>query len=224
MKLQRKFLVLWFLQKMSQKGKLPELQILNSNNLTEQFHGRVLEFLNHGCSAQFYMILFSPATKFGKREVMTTDNLLKFNPEGCLMILSKSIGFRKWIQNPEAASRSRIQSLRTRASEVAGDRPRRLAVSRVARLGRGRREEALQGGARNHQIWNLLNRKRFCKSEIGCKRKVKSKSIRTMLVNEDDERDKDHSTFDSGKYPFHTVDQYNSDASLNDIHVEEWDE
>ncbi|CAL8130408.1 unnamed protein product [Prunus armeniaca] len=95
---------------MSQKGKLPELQILNSNNLTEQFHGRVLEFLNHGCSAQFYMILFSPATKFGKREVMTTDNLLKFNPEGCLMILSKSIGFRKWIQNPEAASRSRIQN------------------------------------------------------------------------------------------------------------------
>ncbi|CAL2244618.1 unnamed protein product [Prunus armeniaca] len=58
--------------------------------------------------------------------------------------------------------------LRTRASEAAGDRPRRSAVSRVARLGRGRREETLQGGARNHQIWNLLNRKRFCKSEIGC--------------------------------------------------------
>ncbi|CAB4302550.1 unnamed protein product [Prunus armeniaca] len=91
MKLQRKFLVLWFLQKMSQKGKLPELQILNSNNLTEQFHGRVLEFLNHGCSAQFYMIWFSPATKFGKREVMATDSLLKFNPDGCLMILSKRL-------------------------------------------------------------------------------------------------------------------------------------
>ncbi|CAB4302551.1 unnamed protein product [Prunus armeniaca] len=76
---------------MSQKGKLPELQILNSNNLTEQFHGRVLEFLNHGCSAQFCMIWFSPATKFGKREVMATDSLLKFNPKGCLMILSKSM-------------------------------------------------------------------------------------------------------------------------------------
>ncbi|KAL6290253.1 hypothetical protein ACE6H2_007763 [Prunus campanulata] len=91
MKLQRKFLILWFLQKISQKGKLPELQILNSNNLTEQFHGRVLEFLNHGCSAQFYMIWFSPPTKFGKREFMAMDSLFKFNPKGCLMILSKSM-------------------------------------------------------------------------------------------------------------------------------------
>ncbi|CAL9014851.1 unnamed protein product, partial [Prunus brigantina] len=58
------------------------------------------------------------------------------------------------------------------------------------------------------------------------KRKVKSKSIRAMLMDEDDEIDKDPSTFDSGKYPFHidTVDQYDSDASLNDISVEEWDE
>ncbi|XP_020421802.1 uncharacterized protein LOC18773926 isoform X2 [Prunus persica] len=58
------------------------------------------------------------------------------------------------------------------------------------------------------------------------KRKVKSKSIRAMLMDEDDEIDKDPSTFDSGKYPFHIdiVDQYDSDASLNDISVEEWDE
>ena len=45
-------------------------------------------------------------------------------------------------------------------------------------------------------------------------------------MDEDDEIDKDPSTFDSGKYSFHidTVDQYDSDASLNDISVEEWDE
>ncbi|XP_021827724.1 uncharacterized protein LOC110768320 [Prunus avium] len=62
--------------------------------------------------------------------------------------------------------------------------------------------------------------------EASSKRKVKSKSIRAMLMDEDDEIDKDPSTFDSGKYPFHidTVDQYDSDASLNDISVEEWDE
>ncbi|KAH0972686.1 hypothetical protein GBA52_024842 [Prunus armeniaca] len=62
--------------------------------------------------------------------------------------------------------------------------------------------------------------------EISSKRKVKSKSIRAMLMYEDDEIDKDPSTFDSGKYPFHidAVDQYDSDASLNDISVEEWDE
>ncbi|CAL8176450.1 unnamed protein product [Prunus armeniaca] len=47
-----------------------------------------------------------------------------------------------------------------------------------------------------------------------------------MLMDEDDDIDKDPSTFDSGKYSFHidTVDQYDSDASLNDISVEEWDE
>ncbi|CAB4284715.1 unnamed protein product [Prunus armeniaca] len=73
---------------MSQKGKLPELQILNSN---KQFHGRVLEFLNHGCSVQFYMIWFSPAIKFGKREFVAMDSLFKFNPKRCLMILSKSM-------------------------------------------------------------------------------------------------------------------------------------
>ncbi|CAL8162039.1 unnamed protein product [Prunus armeniaca] len=62
--------------------------------------------------------------------------------------------------------------------------------------------------------------------ETSSKRKVKSKSIKAILMDEDDEIDKDPSTFDNGKYPFHidTVDQYDSDASLIDISVEEWDE
>ncbi|CAL8115611.1 unnamed protein product [Prunus armeniaca] len=72
---------------------------------------------------------------------------------------------------------------------------------------------------------SLASKKRK-ECETSSKRKVKSKSIRAMLMDEDDEIDKDPSTFDSGKYPFHidTVDQYDSDASLNDISVEEWDE
>ncbi|KAL6278108.1 hypothetical protein ACE6H2_021709 [Prunus campanulata] len=45
---------------------------LKQFNRAVSFHGRVLEFLNHGCSVQFYMIWFSPATKFGKREFMVT--------------------------------------------------------------------------------------------------------------------------------------------------------
>ncbi|CAL8993803.1 unnamed protein product, partial [Prunus brigantina] len=111
-----------------------------------------------------------------------------------------------------------------RQSEAGGKRPRRSAVSRVARLALVRRENALQGVARRseaYHIWKLLNRKKF-----SSKRKVKSKSIRAMLMDEDDEIDKDPSTFGSGKYSFHidTVDQYDSDASLNDISVEEWDE
>ncbi|CAL8153282.1 unnamed protein product [Prunus armeniaca] len=72
---------------------------------------------------------------------------------------------------------------------------------------------------------SLASKKRK-ECETSSKRKVKSKSIRAILMDEDDEIDKDPSTFDSGKYPFHidTVDQYDSDASLNDISVEEWDE
>ncbi|XP_068317166.1 uncharacterized protein [Pyrus communis] len=77
--------LMWF------RRKLPELEILKSNNLTKQFHGRVLEFLNHGCSVQFYMIWFSPATSFGKREFLAVDSLFNSNPKACLMILSKSM-------------------------------------------------------------------------------------------------------------------------------------
>ncbi|KAL6273632.1 hypothetical protein ACE6H2_024324 [Prunus campanulata] len=75
-------------------------------------------------------------------------------------------------------------------------------------------------------LLSLLASKKKKDGETSSKRKVKSKSIRAMLMDEDDEIDKDPSTFDSGKYPFHidTVDQYDSDASLNDISVEEWDE
>ncbi|KAI5312397.1 hypothetical protein L3X38_041570 [Prunus dulcis] len=179
-----------------------------------------------------------------------------------------------------------------RRSEAGGKRPRRSAVSRVARLALGRRErrgKAWLGGPRHNSInfknslhlstakpigdprtqergnihvrtqepivhsrtqepivhsrtqdpmidddlildddvlLSSLASKKRKDGETSSKRKVKSKSIRAMLMDEDDEIDKDPSTFDSGKYPFHidTVDQYDSDASLNDISVEEWDE
>ncbi|XP_021803759.1 uncharacterized protein LOC110748023 [Prunus avium] len=73
-------------------------------------------------------------------------------------------------------------------------------------------------------LLSSLTSKKRKDGETSSKRKVKSKSLRAMLMDEDDEIDP--STFDSGKYPFHidTVDQYDSDASLNDISVQEWDE
>ncbi|KAM5560376.1 hypothetical protein ABKV19_021510 [Rosa sericea] len=77
--------LVWF------RRKLPELEILRSNSLTQQFHSRVLQFLNNGCSIQFYMIWFSPAKSFGKREFFAMDSLFKAHPQGCLMLLSKSM-------------------------------------------------------------------------------------------------------------------------------------
>jgi lactosylceramide 4-alpha-galactosyltransferase len=73
------------------RRKLPELEILKSNDLSQKFHGRVLEFFNHGCSVQFYMTWFSMARSFGKREFLAVDTLFKVHPEGCLMIISNTM-------------------------------------------------------------------------------------------------------------------------------------
>ncbi|KAF3449731.1 hypothetical protein FNV43_RR10462 [Rhamnella rubrinervis] len=77
------------------RKKLPELEILHSNNLTKQFHGRVLEFLNNGCSIQFYMVWLSPARFFGNRDFLAVDTLFKSHPQGCLMIISRTMDSRR---------------------------------------------------------------------------------------------------------------------------------
>ncbi|CAI0424250.1 unnamed protein product [Linum tenue] len=83
----------WFRQ------KLPELDLLNSNELSEKFHGRILEFFNNNCSVQFYMVWLSPAKTFGPREFLCMDSLFHSNPEACLIIVSRSMdskhGYRK---------------------------------------------------------------------------------------------------------------------------------
>ncbi|XP_031275299.1 uncharacterized protein At4g19900-like [Pistacia vera] len=70
---------------------VPELEILKSNDSGQRFNGRVMEFFNQQCTIQFFMIWFSPAGKFGPREFLSVDSLLKSNPQACLMILSKSL-------------------------------------------------------------------------------------------------------------------------------------
>ncbi|XP_059428427.1 uncharacterized protein LOC132162179 [Corylus avellana] len=77
------------------RRKLPELQILKSNDLSQKFHGRVLEFFNRGCSVQFYMTWFSTAKSFGKRELLAVDTLFKVHPEGCLMIVSDTMDTKR---------------------------------------------------------------------------------------------------------------------------------
>ncbi|XVE62029.1 hypothetical protein DITRI_Ditri06bG0086200 [Diplodiscus trichospermus] len=73
------------------RRKLPELEILKSNELSEKFHGRVLEFFNNKCSAQFFMVWLSTAQSFGPREFLAVDSLFSTSPDGCLLILSSSM-------------------------------------------------------------------------------------------------------------------------------------
>ncbi|GMY25470.1 lactosylceramide 4-alpha-galactosyltransferase-like [Fagus crenata] len=77
--------LVWF------RRKLPELEILQSNNLSQKFHGRVLEFFNHGCTVQFYMTWFSTAQSHGKREFLAMETLFKMHPQGCLVIISNTM-------------------------------------------------------------------------------------------------------------------------------------
>lgn len=72
--------------------KLPGLGILHSNNSTQRFHSRVLEFLSHGnCSLQFFMTWLSPAKSFRKRELWALESLFKVHPKACLVITSTSL-------------------------------------------------------------------------------------------------------------------------------------
>ncbi|KAK4582510.1 hypothetical protein RGQ29_025627 [Quercus rubra] len=77
--------LVWF------RRKLSELEIFKSNNLTRQFHSRVLEFCNSDCEAQFFMTWIAPAKFFGRREFFALESLFKAHPTGCLMILSGSL-------------------------------------------------------------------------------------------------------------------------------------
>ncbi|TXG58838.1 hypothetical protein EZV62_016667 [Acer yangbiense] len=80
--------IAWF------RKKLPEFKIFKSNNLTEKFHGRVLEFFGEECEIRAFMTSISPARSFGKREVLSLETFFKAHPHGCLMILSRTLDSR----------------------------------------------------------------------------------------------------------------------------------
>ncbi|KAF7845384.1 lactosylceramide 4-alpha-galactosyltransferase-like [Senna tora] len=81
--------IAWF------RRQLPELRIFQPTTLSQQFHSRVLNFTNKGCSILFYMIWLSPSQSFGKREFLTMDTLFKAHPQGCLLIISKSMDSKR---------------------------------------------------------------------------------------------------------------------------------
>ncbi|KAJ8753824.1 hypothetical protein K2173_000078 [Erythroxylum novogranatense] len=62
-----------------------------SDNLDQEFHSRVLEFFDKGCEVQIFMTWFAPAEYFGERELLSLESVFQVHPEGCLMILSKTL-------------------------------------------------------------------------------------------------------------------------------------
>lgn len=74
------------------KKKLPNFNLFKSTRLSRQFDGRVREFFGHDrCRIQFFMTWISPARAFSEREFLALESLFKSNPDGCLVILSRSM-------------------------------------------------------------------------------------------------------------------------------------
>ncbi|MED6216834.1 hypothetical protein PIB30_011736 [Stylosanthes scabra] len=73
------------------RTQIPKLELLHSTTLSQQFHDRVTGFLNKGCSVLFHIIWFSPAKYFGRREFLTMDTFFKSHPDGCLIVVSRSM-------------------------------------------------------------------------------------------------------------------------------------
>lgn len=93
--------------------KLPKLKIFKSDKVTRQFHSRVLQFFNPGCDVRVFMTWISPTTSFGSRELLAVESLFKAHPEGCLMILSRTMdsvqGYR--ILKPLIDRRFKVQAV-----------------------------------------------------------------------------------------------------------------
>ncbi|KAK4771309.1 hypothetical protein SAY87_031841 [Trapa incisa] len=77
--------IAWF------KEHLQEFDIFRNDNRTNEFHARVTYFLGSGCDLSVFMTWILPATLFGRRELLALECLFRANPNGCLVILSRSL-------------------------------------------------------------------------------------------------------------------------------------
>ncbi|GAB4840615.1 hypothetical protein Ancab_021386 [Ancistrocladus abbreviatus] len=79
--------------------KTRTLKVPNLKHMTTRarlFNHRVCEFFQvHVCKVQFFLIWISPATRFGRRELLALESLFKSNNEGCLVVLSATMDSRK---------------------------------------------------------------------------------------------------------------------------------
>lgn len=115
--------------------KLPKLDIFKSDRVTRQFHGRVLQFFDPGCDVRVFMTWISPATSFGSREFLAVESLFKAHPNGCLMILSRTLdsvrGYR--ILKPLIDRRFKVQAVTPDLSFLFDDTPAETWLNDIKR-------------------------------------------------------------------------------------------
>lgn len=115
--------------------KLPKLDIFKSDRVTRQFHSRVLQFFDPGCDVRVFMTWISPATSFGSREFLAVETLFKAHPNGCLMILSRTLdsvrGYR--ILKPLIDRRFKVQAVTPDLSFLFDDTPAETWLNDIKR-------------------------------------------------------------------------------------------
>ncbi|XP_057467678.1 uncharacterized protein LOC130757044 [Actinidia eriantha] len=78
--------IAWF------KKNLTEFEIFKSTSLTRKFDDRVRGFLgNEKCRVKFFMTWISSVRSFGGREFLAMESLFNSHPDGCLVILSRTM-------------------------------------------------------------------------------------------------------------------------------------
>ncbi|RDY08713.1 Lactosylceramide 4-alpha-galactosyltransferase, partial [Mucuna pruriens] len=77
--------IAWF------RGNLHQFKILMSDELSKQFHARVLGFFSHECETRIFMTWVSPAGLFRARELLSIESLFKVHHKACLVILSRTL-------------------------------------------------------------------------------------------------------------------------------------
>lgn len=73
------------------RKNLHEFDVFRSDNLTRKFHRRVVKFFGNNCAGRFFMTWISLARFFGPKELLAVESLFKSNPNGCLIILSRTL-------------------------------------------------------------------------------------------------------------------------------------
>ncbi|KAF6153555.1 hypothetical protein GIB67_027422 [Kingdonia uniflora] len=82
--------ILWF------RRKLPKIEIFKSSELTVRFAVRAETFFGEGgCEERFFMTWISPTSSFHQREFFALESLFKAHPDGCLIILSRTMDSRR---------------------------------------------------------------------------------------------------------------------------------